>query len=126
MTNPQFQIPAIQLTLDQALAENTKREALKRVEAHAAPDWKTYALATVKQVAERFAEFSTDKVLEFMQDAPVWTHELRALGPVMMSAQRAGYIVATDKFIKSESVSRHRAPKRVWSSQLYPTNGGVK
>lgn len=119
MQNPQFQIPAIQLTLDHALAENAKRAALTQVESHADPDWKSYALKTVKQVAERFAEFSTDKVLEAMQDAPVFTHELRALGPVMLSAQRAGYIESTSRFENSASVSRHKAPKRIWQSMIY-------
>lgn len=116
----QFQIPVIQLTLDYAIAENEKRAAIAQVEENAAPDWRTYALATVKQVAERCAEFSTDKILEAMTDAPVWTHELRALGPIMLSAARAGFIVATDKFVTSDSISRHRSPKRVWKSNLYP------
>lgn len=119
MRNPQFRIPAMQLTLDQAIAENVKRASIAQAEDHADPDWRAYALAAVKQVAERYAEFSTDKVLEAMTAAPVFTHELRALGPVMVSAQRAGYIVATNRFENSASVSRHRAPKRVWRSQLY-------
>lgn len=114
----QLQVPAIQLTLDQAAAENAKRAAVQRVDEHAAPAWKEYALGVVKRVAERLTEFTTDEVLTEMQDAPVWTHELRALGPVMTAAQNAGYIVATDRFIPSASVSRHKAPKRVWRSCL--------
>lgn len=114
----QLQIPVIQFTLDDALAETAKREALAQVETHAAPDWKDYALETVKQVAQHCSEFSTDRVLEALQDSPITTHELRALGPVMVAAARAGYIVATDRFENSASVSRHKAPKRIWASLI--------
>lgn len=108
-----------QLDFDAYAAELAKREAVTRVEQHADPDWKEYALATVKRVAMRYKEFTTDKVLDEMTDAPVTTHELRALGPVMSAAARRGYIVATDKFVTSTSVTRHRAPKRVWQSRIY-------
>lgn len=119
MNAKQFQIPAIQLNFDAYLADKAKREAMTRVEQHADTDWKTYALETVKRVAQQFAEFTTDAVLEQMQNAPVWTHELRALGPVMMSAQRAGYITRTDKTTPTKRVSRHHTEIRVWKSNLH-------
>lgn len=121
MNDKQLQVPAIQFSLDEYAAEVAKRAALRQVEEHAAPDWKTYALATVKQVARGHAEFTTDRVLAAMQDAPVATHELRALGPVMIAAARSGYIVATERFEISDSQSRHRAPKRIWRSLLWHT-----
>jgi hypothetical protein len=36
----------------------------------------------------------------------------------MMRAQRNAVIVATDQFVNSEAVSRHKAPKRVWASLI--------
>ena len=119
----QLQMPALQITLDAYAAEQAKRAAQETVAAHADGEWKTVALDAVKQVAQRKREFTTDDVLAAMQDAPVWTHELRALGPVMTRAAAAGYIRATDRFVASASVSRHRAPKRVWSSQIYEPRG---
>lgn len=98
----------------------TKRDnAIERVDKHADSDWKVLALETVKAVAQRFAEFSTDLVLAELANSPIRTHELRALGPVMLSARRAGYIEPTDRFENSNSVTRHKAPKRIWKSQLY-------
>jgi hypothetical protein len=120
--NAQFTIPAIQFTLDDALAERAKQAALVRVEEHAAPGWKEYALETVKRIATGEAEFCTDRVLDELKTATVWTHELRALGPVMLRAARAGYIAPTARFVNSQSVSRHKAPKRVWKSLLYERN----
>ena len=117
--NAQYKIPAIQFTLDAQLAQVERERALVQVDQNAAPDWKTVALAAVKHVAQTRREFTTDDVLAILQSQPVATHEMRALGPVMRRAADAGYIAATDRFITSASVSRHRAPKRVWSSQIY-------
>lgn len=108
----------MQLTLDAALAENRKREALQRVEEHADPDWKTFALETIRLVAETRYEFTTDEIQELLDIAPVQTHEPRALGAVMIQAARLGLIAQTDRFITSKSVRRHRAPKRVWRSLI--------
>ena len=116
--NAQFQIPALQITLDAHLAQVERERALLQVEQNAAPDWKTVALACVKRVAAGQREFTTDDVLELLRAETVATHEMRALGPVMRRAADLGYIVATDRFITSASVSRHRAPTRVWSSQI--------
>lgn len=117
--NAQYQIPAIQFSFDDYLAKRAKEEAITRVEEHANSDWKTYALSTVQRVARQCAEFSTDAVLEAMQNAPVATHELRALGPVMLSAVKAGYIQPTDRFVNCKRASRHKAPVRVWQSLIY-------
>lgn len=115
----QMQIPAQQITLDEYAARTARERAVAQVLQHAAPAWKEYVLATVKRVAETHREFTTDAVLDALTDAPVWTHELRALGPVMSAAARAGYIRPTDRLQNSHSVSRHKAPKRVWESLVY-------
>lgn len=114
-----YQPSMLQMSFDAHLAALAKGAALQQVEAHAAPEWKAYALATVKRVAEHCAEFSTDAVIKAMRDAPVMTHEGRALGAVMVRAARSGWIKNTGRFEKSDSVSRHRAPKTIWKSLLF-------
>ena len=121
----QLQMPALQITLDAYAAEQAKRAAQETVASHADGEWKTVALDAVKQVAQRKSELTTDDVLEILRAQPVATHEYRALGPVMTRAAAAGYIRATDRFFASASVSRHRAPKRVWASQLYDPRGNA-
>ncbi len=110
-------MPDLQLTLDGELAEQSRADALQSVDDHADPDWRDVAYDCVVAVAQRFAMFTTDQVLDELAKHPsVTTHEGRALGPVMMRAAKAGVIVATDRFVTSEAVSRHKAPKRVWAS----------
>ncbi len=112
-------MPNLQLTLDGALADLSRTDALQRVDDHADPDWRNVAYDCVVAVAKRIAVFTTDEVLAELAKYPeVSTHEGRALGPVMMRAQRNAVIVATDQFVNSEAVSRHKAPKRVWASLI--------
>lgn len=110
-------MPHLQLTLDGALADQSRTDAIQRADDHADPDWRDVAYDCVVAVAQRCAMFTTDQVIDELAKHPtVSTHEGRALGPVMMRAQRNNIIVATDQFVNSEAVSRHRAPKRVWAS----------
>lgn len=112
-------MPDLQLTLDGALADLSRTDALQRVDDHADPDWREVAYQCVIAVAKRCATFTTDGVIDELAKHPtVSTHEGRALGPVMMRAQRNSIIVSTDQFVNSEAVSRHRAPKRVWASLI--------
>lgn len=111
-------MPNLQLTLDGALADLSRTDALQRVDDHADPDWRDVAYQCVVAVAKRCAMFTTDEVLDELSHYNVSTHEGRALGPVMMRAQRNSVIVATDQFVNSEAVSRHKAPKRVWASLI--------
>ena len=109
----------LQLTLDGALADLNRLDAIQRADDHADPDWHDVAYGCVLAVARRCATFTTDEVLIELANHPaITTHEPRALGPVMMRAQRANVIAATDQFVNSEAVSRHRAPKRVWASLI--------
>lgn len=121
-----FTVPTIPVqTLDPRAVLNSVRaaakrdDAIERVDKHADKGWKELALETVKTVAQANARFTTDKVVELLAQAPLKTHEPRALGAVMRSAARQGWIVATDGFEKSAAVSRHRAHKMVWESKLY-------
>lgn len=112
-------MPELQLTLDGALADLSRIDALQRVDDHADPDWREVAYQCVLAVARRCATFTTDEVIDELASHPsVSTHEGRALGPVMMRAARNNVIVATDQFVNSEAVSRHKAPKRVWASLI--------
>jgi len=113
-------MPTLQLSLDAALADAQRTDALQRVDEHADPDWRDVADRCVRAVALRCETFTTDEVIDELAKHPaITTHEPRALGPVMMRAARNNVIVATDRFIKSTAVSRHRAPKQVWRSLVY-------
>lgn len=109
----------VQLSLDAYAAERAKLDALERVDAHADTEWKITALEVVKSCAAQMPEFTTDDVWQALAKIAIGTHENRAIGPVMNAAARAGYITPTDRFQNCNRVSRHRAPVRVWKSNLF-------
>lgn len=120
----QLQIPMIQYTLDAALAERKRAQALEQVELNADDAWKTAAMQAVHDAARALAELTTDDVLAILNTQPVATHEGRALGPVMLRASERGWIENTGRVKKSLAVSRHRAPKTIWRSRIYQRSNG--
>lgn len=111
MTPPQS-TPLLQL-----LADIEKEEAMARVEANADPEWLIAALDAVRQAAIAYPAFIADDIWKFLDTIPAFTHDGRALGPVMVRAAKRGYIEKTDTYLPS--YRRHKTPQRVWRSLLY-------
>lgn len=119
LLTPRLQTPPRRAVLHSVRARIARDHAISRADKHADEAWKEAALNAVIACAIEHAHFTTDAVIELLAGMDVHTHEPRALGPIMRSAARSGYITATDRFENSASVSRHRAPKRIWKSNLY-------
>lgn len=101
-----------QLTLD---AIEARDEAMARVESHSAP-WAAVAMDALLDVA-RTSQWVTSEAVFACLDArgiprPV---EARAMGPVMMRAARAGYIVR-DRYERSTDPKHHRDVQTVYRS----------
>lgn len=102
--------------------EMRRDDGIGRAEAHADPEWLRAASALVTKLARQKAFFTTADVWEAGLAMP---HEPRALGPVMMNAERDGIIVATSEYRKSARASRHCAPSLVWRSLLIAIKGAA-
>ncbi len=104
-----------QLTFDAAASTQARDAAIRRVDTHAEPDWKTAAYEAVIQTAQLHPDgFIVDDVWPQIDDDVPPPHELRAMGAVMRRAQKAGEIIPTDQFRLSARVTAHRNPRRVW------------
>jgi hypothetical protein len=90
-------------------------QAIATVEAGASPEWKAEALETVYFVATHKDEFTTDEVWVKLKTK---TRENRAMGAVMLTAVKMGYVRPTQRFTPSLRPSQHRRPLRVWESTL--------
>lgn len=91
--------------------------ALIQVEEHAATAWKNAALEAVIKAAATLGFFIVDDVYQWIPD-DIKTHDLRAMGPVMLQAKELGYIEPTGTFKPSYLPGRHAGPRRVWKSFL--------
>jgi len=102
-------------------AGQARDEAMARAEASAHDEWKSAALEAVYQAASHNSRFIVDEVWSYMPGSTT-THELRAMGPVMRRAARAGWICATQEYVNSARVTAHGNPRRIWQSLLIDPN----
>jgi hypothetical protein len=101
--------------------ERRKLDAMGRADAHAAGDWRTVARRCVRHAAETRREFTTDHLWALLaRHYPnVHTHEPRAMGPLMVWAQKNGLVEPTDRVSLSNRPEHHRYPCRVWRSRVF-------
>ncbi len=97
-----------------------KNVAIAQVAAHANGEWLQEAMDTVIAMAIRLDTFTTDEVWAQLETSDVWTHEPRAMGAIMVAAQREGWVVATDQWRISSRRRCHSRPLRVWKSTVAP------
>jgi len=105
------------LNFDARRSEKARDEGIARVEEAARTMWREAALEAVYQAALNERRFIVDEVWSYMPEG-VDTRDLRAMGPVMRRAVKAGWITATSEYRNSTRVSAHSNPRRVWQSRL--------
>lgn len=103
--------------MDRTASAQGKADGMTAVAEHATTAFASAALTTTWYVALARDEFTSDDIWRALPE-DVTTHDYRALGPVLRTAQRRGWIVPTDRFQLTEQRSRHRAPIRIWRSRL--------
>ena len=85
-----------------------------------APSWKDTALAIVRLVARKQAEFCADdlhRVADLVElEEP---SDKRAWGPVMMVSIRRGVCEKSGKYCNSERAKVHAMPLPIYTSLLY-------
>ena len=103
-----FDVPAGIAARDKALAQ---------VEANADPAWKIHARTAIEFLAKTRHEFTTDDVWQHLADRhQEGPREPRALGAMMTTAARDGWIMPTDRYVPSARPDCHRRPIKVWRS----------
>jgi len=98
-----------------------KPKTLNQVKAareHANPKWYKAALLAVKKLAKRRETFTTADVLAELKKTDVKTHDLRAIGPVMVDAKKSGWI-ESDGLVRRND-SHTRGATTLWRSKIRP------
>ena len=96
------------MTLDLSPARIARAEALLAVETGTDEDWKREAKAALWEAIKSRDTLTTDDI------ACPQPREPRAWGPIMLAAQRAGFIENTHTTRCSTSATCHARPKTVW------------
>jgi hypothetical protein len=107
-------------TFNREQGELAKQEGMGRAARGANPEWVSFMLAALIEVARRQPYFFTDDIerIRIERGGPS-TPEPRAMGPLMKRAQRDGICELTTRFVTSARVICHCGQKRVWKSMLY-------
>jgi hypothetical protein len=96
-----------------------KDDGMGRADRNANEAWKQAADEAVLKTAREKPVFTTDDVLQRIPEN-VLTHEMRALGPVMLRAAKNGWI---EKSLSPNRSSRrptnHLRPLQVWDSLIH-------
>lgn len=100
---------------DEQAGIEARDAAMRRVDQHADPDWKTRAQTVAQHVARTQATFTADDL---------WAHiekprEPRALGPVMKRLVKEGFAEPTGRHIPSRIPEHHRCPLREYRSLVF-------
>ena len=93
-------------------------EGMDAVAEHAENLWRASALLAVQKAASKLEFITIDDVSPEIPES-LSTHDLRALGPIMVKGKKEGWITPTDRFTSSRRSSCHATPRRVWKSLIY-------
>ena len=77
--------------------------------------WSELAYRTVELLTQRQATLTTDDVWTRIEHLPK-PNDPRALGPVMLRAQRNGLLTRSGSFRVSQHKANHKRPVAVWLS----------
>lgn len=104
-------------------AERAKKKAMDDVERAANERWKILMLQLTHEVCLTHVEFTSDDVMDRYYAIPdpdkPRTHELRAMGPVILNASRQDWCEkANCAPIPSRRRSLHASPRVVWKSLI--------
>ena len=102
-----------------AAAQRGKEAGMAQVEQNAAPLFSDAAEQAIREAALQNPEVSINDIWPALEQQGIRTHENRAAGPVMVRCAKRGWIVKTDRTVRSIRSTRHKGDVRVWKSLLY-------
>ena len=95
-------------------------EAIQLAEAGRTQKWRDDAYQAVERCARERQYLISDDCWRYMQPRQR-KGEARALGAILLKAQRAGMITGTNEYRQTARVSAHAARVRVWRSNVFGT-----
>ncbi|MBO4228157.1 hypothetical protein [Bradyrhizobium neotropicale] len=106
-----------------AEAAAAKAAGMDQVEANTRAEWLELMLELVRLTCLAHARFTMDDPMDrhlAIEGNKPWTHEPRAMGPVMLRAAKLGWCrKANVASVPSRRRSLHASPRAVWESLIH-------
>lgn len=93
------------------------RKGIERSIDHAHEEWRNMALRCLHEVCINNEFFTVNDVRDIVKTSHLKTHDNRAMGGVMVTGKKEGWLVPTGKTIPS--VVGHKVHIQIWKSLLY-------
>lgn len=88
-------------------------EKIAQAEANANQEWLSEAETIILKLAQTGKFFTSDTVIQTLDDKGITTHNNSALGGVFLRLKNSG-VIETCGYRLSKRRSRHKAPVRIW------------
>lgn len=100
---------------------------MKQADDNANERWKKFFDHCVLLAAQKKPEITSDDVLAEMErlQHPPSTHNLAAIGPAMLRAEKDGILEPTNRVKRSERKEKHGNRQNVWKSKEWRKPDGV-
>jgi hypothetical protein len=79
--------------------------------------WRRLAMERLYQICKIHQTFTMNDVRPYLKMLPVKTHDNRAVGGIVKTALKVGWLERTDQSIQSKV--GHKSPLQVWKSMIY-------
>lgn len=96
-------------------------EAIERGFNNASIKWRVMALENLYRFAKCTKTFTVNDFRDMVALSPIKTHDNRAMGGVIQTARKEGWIKPTGKSIPSRV--GHKVHIQVWESLIFKSNG---
>jgi len=83
--------------------------------------WRRLAMEKLYQICKCHQTFTMNDVRPFLKGLPAKTHDNRAVGGIVRTALKVGWIERTNEEI--ESKVGHKSPLQIWRSMIYEGAG---
>ncbi len=92
-------------------------EAIEKGYQNANDDWKNMAMECVRVICVQQPSFTMNDVRWLVEASPIKTQDNRAMGGVMRTAQKLGWVEPTGQTIISKV--GHKSLLQIWRSKLF-------
>lgn len=94
--------------------EQERDRGIELVYRNANTPWKSAAAEQLQVVCRTMNEFTSDDIIEPLEERGIVTADNRAIAAILKGAQKAGLIEPTDNYRATKRLKSHRRPKLVW------------
>ena len=114
---PASQRSIFEVETDEETADEAATAGMEQAYRNSTTDYKRAARERLSYLIREYNKFTSDDIINHLNRIGIVGNH-SALGAMIKGAERAGLITATGEYRESNRAERHKAPVRVWKSNI--------